>query len=105
MRNATSIWPRLPLTVVFGSVIMKKMNNWYIGPVSGEISASHGFPVIQLRTNARARNEPTYVAQIWKRRTRHTITEPKVQITTMGHRALPHWILIVATAAGTMNTI
>ena len=29
-----SLW-----TVVFGSVIMKKMKSWYIGPVIGAISA------------------------------------------------------------------
>src|SRR5213596_1624696 len=35
---ATIIRPRTVLTVVLGSVIMKKMNSWYIGPVSGAIS-------------------------------------------------------------------
>ena len=48
-------------TVVFGSVIMKNTNSWYIGPVIGEISDRHGSPVIQLRRNANAKNESTYV--------------------------------------------
>ncbi len=37
-------WPQTGLTLVFGSVIMKKMNSWYIGPVMGATSLSHGMP-------------------------------------------------------------
>ena len=37
-RKATSICPRLECTVVFGSVIIKKINSWYIGPVMGATS-------------------------------------------------------------------
>ena len=36
----------LSVTVVLGSVIMKKMKSWYIGPVSGAISDCQGLPVI-----------------------------------------------------------
>ena len=46
--TTTMIWPRLELTVVFGSVTMKKMNSWYIGPVIGATVASHGLPVMAL---------------------------------------------------------
>ncbi len=53
------IRPRTVLTVVLGSVIMKKMNSWYIGPVSGAISASGGPPVIELRTRANAMKHAT----------------------------------------------
>ena len=46
-------------TVVFGSVIMKKMKSWYSGPVIGEISDCQGLPVIQERRSAKAKNETT----------------------------------------------
>ncbi len=42
-----------------GSVIMKKMNSWYIGPVIGAISDCHGLPVSALRRNAKTTNAPT----------------------------------------------
>ena len=56
---ATIMRPRTVLTVVFGSVIMKKMKSWYIGPVSGAISASSGPPTIRLRTAASATKHAT----------------------------------------------
>ena len=56
---ATMIRPRTVLTVVLGSVIMKKMNNWYIGPVIGAISASSGPPTIQWRSAASATKPAT----------------------------------------------
>jgi len=37
--KATTICGTLPFTVVGGSVIMKNVNSWYIGPVIGAISA------------------------------------------------------------------
>src|SRR2546430_8651019 len=59
---ATMILPRTELTVVLGSVTMKKTNSWYIGPVSGAISASSGPPVITLRTPASATKHTAYVS-------------------------------------------
>jgi len=56
---ATLIRPRTVLTVVLGSVIMKKMNSWYIGPVIGAISASSGPPTIQWRSTASATKHAT----------------------------------------------
>ena len=53
------IRPRTVLTVVLGSVIMKKMNSWYIGPVIGAISASSGPPTIQWRSAASATKPAT----------------------------------------------
>ena len=46
-------------TVVFGSVIMKKTKSWYIGPVIGATSASHGWPVSADRRTEKARNDAT----------------------------------------------
>jgi len=40
MITATPICFRRPRTTVRGSVIMKKMKSWYIGPVIGAISGS-----------------------------------------------------------------
>ena len=51
--------PVFDRTVVFGSVIMKKINSWYMGPVMGAISDCHGLPVIQLRRKAKAMNDAT----------------------------------------------
>ena len=51
-------------TVVFGSVIMKKMKSWYIGPVIGAISDCQGLPVNQLRKKPKAMNDATYVKVI-----------------------------------------
>jgi hypothetical protein len=42
MMTATTICRRRPRTTVRGSVIMKKMNSWYIGPVIGAISGRIG---------------------------------------------------------------
>ena len=87
---ATIIRPRTVLTVVLGSVIMKKMNNWYIGPVSGAISASSGPPTIELRTRASATKLATYVSVTWSMRTREAMSSPKHQITAFVARSLPH---------------
>ena len=57
--NATTHWPHRERTVVLGSVIIKKTNNWYIGPVIGATSANHGWPVIQLLRNANKKKEIT----------------------------------------------
>ena len=54
--------------MVFGSVIMKKIKSWYIGPVIGAISDCHGLrAVIQLRRNAKAMNDEHIGAVMWKR--------------------------------------
>ena len=45
--------------MVFGSVIMKKMKSWYIGPVIGATAASHGVPVTALRTNENTKKAMT----------------------------------------------
>ncbi len=45
--------------MVFGSVTMKKMKSWYIGPVIGAAAASQEWPVSAPRTAAKARNETT----------------------------------------------
>src|SRR5215213_348610 len=90
-------------TVVFGSVIMKKTKSWYIGPVIGEISERHGSPVIQLRKNANAKNESTYVALMWIRLARQIITEPRIHITNNGQIKFPHWIVSAATVSGARN--
>ena len=42
--------PSFERTVVFGSVIMKKMKSWYIGPVIGAASAQYEWPVTSERT-------------------------------------------------------
>src|ERR1700712_4791882 len=68
-----------------------------MGPVMGAISERHGSPVIQLRSRAKARNESTYVALMWKRRKRQMTVEPRIQITIIGQTKLPHWILSPAT--------
>src|SRR5438094_131513 len=62
---ATITRPRTVLTVVLGSVTMKKMNSWYIGPVSGAISATSGPPLIELRSrgHAQRRDEPVVATQ------------------------------------------
>src|SRR5438552_2804847 len=52
---ATTIRPRLEPTVVRGSVIIKKMKSWYIGPVIGATSASSGVPTSALRAAASSR--------------------------------------------------
>jgi hypothetical protein len=57
--NATRHWPHTGRTVVFGSLTMKKMNSWYIGPVIGATLASHGVPVMAVRTNENSRKEAT----------------------------------------------
>ena len=44
MSTVTTICFRLPRTTVRGSVIMKKRNSWYIGPVIGASSGSNGCP-------------------------------------------------------------
>jgi len=87
---ATRVRPRTVLTVVLGSVTMKKMNSWYIGPVSGAISASSGPPVIMLRTVASATKHATYESVTWSIRTRETMRRPKHQITALVARSLPH---------------
>ena len=57
--SATSDCAHFARTVVFGSVIMKKMNSWYIGPVIGAISLRTGWPMMLARTTARIRNDAT----------------------------------------------
>ena len=59
----------LPMVVVwcFGSVIMKKMYSWYIGPVIGATSLTQGWPVRSERIVAKARNDATYVSVMWNR--------------------------------------
>src|SRR4030095_5179121 len=57
--TTTTHWPPFDRTVVFGSVIMKKMKSWYIGPGIGAPAASHGVPVTALRTNENAKNAIT----------------------------------------------
>ena len=52
----------------------------------GAISDCHGLPVIQLRRNANTKNETTYVAVMWKRRTRQTMTAPRHQMTIIGSK-------------------
>ena len=47
------------LTVVFGSVTMKKMKSWYIGPVIGATIDTHGFPVTALCTSDSNKNDAT----------------------------------------------
>ena len=51
--------PPLRCTVVFGSVIMKKMKSWYMGPVIGATSAGQGWPVTAARSTEKARNDAT----------------------------------------------
>ena len=45
--------PVFDRTATFGSVTMKKMKSWYIGPVIGASVAGQGVPVMPLRTNAK----------------------------------------------------
>jgi hypothetical protein len=59
MATATTISPRFELTVVFGSVIMKKTKSWYIGPVIGAISVTKDAPVNCVRTNEKTRKAAT----------------------------------------------
>ena len=65
--TATMHCPHFDRTVVFGSVIMKKTNSWYIGPVIGANSDCTGVPMMKLRNRAKTRNDATYVAVICKR--------------------------------------
>src|SRR5918993_5274538 len=102
--TTTRIWPRAERTVVFGSVTMKNVKSWYIGPVIGATFASHGVPVMALRTNENSRNDSTYAAEMWNRPTRQTITVPRIQITAIGATTLPHWMLRTATVAGARKT-
>ena len=39
-----------------------------------------------------------------RRPTRQTITEPSIQMTAIGHRVLPHWMLRSDTVAGARNS-
>src|ERR1700744_4711614 len=57
------------------------------------------------RRKASAKNEITYVALMWRPFTRHPISDPSVQITIMGHRLFPHWMLSVATDSAARNSI
>src|SRR5690349_8465343 len=104
MTNTTRHCPHVDRTAVLGSVTMKKMNSWYIGPVIGATLASHGVPVSAVRTNENSRNEATYAAEIWARPTRHTMTEPSTQITAIGATTLPHWMLRTVIVAGARKT-
>src|ERR1051325_8392071 len=101
---ATTMRSRTVLTVVLGSVTMKKMNSWYIGPVSGAISASSGPPLIELRSAASTRKQVTYVSVTCSIRTREAISSPKHQITVFVARSLPHCWLSTATLAGAART-
>src|SRR5581483_3837323 len=74
-----------------------------MGPVIGAASASHGCPVIELRTNEKKRNEATYVALMCSRPTRQTITNPSSQMTSIGQMLLHHWMLRTDTVAGARN--
>ena len=69
IRKATHCFVRLR-TVVFGSVIIKKMKKLVHGPVRA-ISGQPGTAGNQLRTKANAINDSTYVAVMLKRR-RHS---------------------------------
>src|SRR5262245_17010662 len=51
------------------------------------------------------RNERTYVAQMWNRRSRQMMSEPRSQMTSMGQTAFPHCTLRVATDAGARKSI
>src|SRR3954470_20904984 len=42
---------------------------------------------------------------MWNRRSRRTISEPRVQMTIIGQSELPHWTLSVATVAGARKSI
>jgi hypothetical protein len=57
--TATTICLPRPRTTVRGSVIMKKMNSWYIGPVIGASSGSTGWPRAAARTPFRRRKLAT----------------------------------------------
>src|ERR1700730_8478571 len=102
-RNTTRHCPDFERTVVFGSVTMKKMNSWYMGPVIGATLASQGLPVRALRRIENSRNDATYVALMCRRPTRQTITVPRIQMTAIGHSVLPHWMLRSDTVAGARN--
>src|SRR5687767_11444958 len=102
--KTTTHCPHRDFTVVFGSVTMKNVNSWYIGPVIGATFASQGVPVTAARTSENSRNEATYVAEMCSRPTRHVITVPRIQMTAIGATTLPHWMLRTATVAGARNT-
>src|SRR6516162_3933690 len=66
--------------------------------------ASHGLPVTALWTNESARNDATYVALMCRRPTRQTMTDPRIQMTTIGQITLPHWMLSTDALAGARNS-
>src|SRR5580698_2951091 len=89
-RNATTHCQRTDFTVVLGSVIMKKMKSWYIGPVSGATSARNESPTITLLSAENTMNEITYVSVMWNLRTRQVIRAPKIQTMIIGQMSFPH---------------
>src|SRR5512138_1077165 len=61
-------------------------------------------PVTALRTSDSSRKDATYVALMCSRPARHTITAPRIQITTIGQITLPHWMLRTEALAGARNS-
>lgn len=98
-------WPFFDFNVVFGSVIINSTKSWYMGPVSGAISAINASPVMMLLNQANPINDNIYVAQILNRFTFEIVTSPTIQIINMAHMLLPHWILRMAMLSDAINSI